>query len=168
MTSPSLTLIAAVAKNGVIGRDGALPWRLPADLARFRALTTDHAVVMGRKTWESIGRPLPKRTNIVLSRTLRALPGADVTESLDEALHTATARNATRVFVIGGARVYAEALPNADILELTRVDARVEGDVTFPEYDESGFSCSFSEARPADTRHEYAFRFETWIRIPAP
>lgn len=160
-----LSLIAAVARNGVIGRDGALPWRLPADLARFKRLTSGHTIVMGRKTWESIGRPLPKRTNVILSSRLEAPSGTWVVPSLEDAIARARAAGETNLFVIGGARVYAEALPAADVLELTRVDAEVEGDVLFPDYDRRSFECVRFETHPADDTHAHAFRFETWRKI---
>ncbi len=159
-----LVLIAAVARNGVIGRDGDLPWRLPDDLARFKTLTTGHPILMGRKTWESIGRPLPKRTNLIVSRTLVAPPGTEVVASLDAAIERAREEQAEQLFVIGGARLYQDALPRADALELTQVDAEVEGDVHFPAWDGREFECRSFEVHPADARHAHAFRFETWER----
>ncbi len=162
-----LSLIAAVARNGVIGRDGDLPWRLPDDLAHFKRLTSGHAVVMGRRTWESIGRPLPKRTNLVVSRTLTPPEGVRVAPSLDAALAAARESGASRAFVIGGAALYAESLPLVDVLELTRVEAEVEGDVHFPAWDPSAFDCTCFEAHPADARHAHPFRFETWQRTPS-
>lgn len=135
-----LALIAAVAENGVIGRDNALPWYLPEDLAHFKRVTLGKPVVMGRHTFESIGRPLPGRTNIVVSRRdgFRA-GGCEVAASLDEALELA-GRAARRegvdeVVVIGGEKLYAAALPRADRLYLTEVHAAVEGDVNFPAVD---------------------------------
>lgn len=162
-----LSLIAAIAQGGVIGRDGTLPWRLPADLRRFRELTTGHTVVMGRKTWESIGRALPDRENVVISTTLEEALGATIVTSLGAALDHACECDETNVYVIGGARVYAEALPGAHILELTRVEARVEGDVYFPAYDANQFERIYSEPHPRDEKHAYSFRFETWQRIRA-
>ena len=112
-----LALIAAVARNGVIGEGNTLPWRLPADMQRFRALTTGHSVIMGRKTWESIGRPLPHRQNIVVTRQRNFVAdGALVTSSLDEALRSATMPSP--VFCIGGGELYALALPRATTLHL--------------------------------------------------
>jgi dihydrofolate reductase len=133
MPTPTLTLIAAVARNGVIGRDNALPWHLPADLKHFKALTTGHAVIMGRKTWESLPekfRPLPGRQNIVVTRNAGyQAEGATVVSSLPAAL-TATAGD--NAFVIGGAELYAAALPLADRLQLTEIDAAFDGDTHFP------------------------------------
>jgi dihydrofolate reductase len=129
---PRLSLIVAMARNRVIGRDGKLPWHLPADLKRFRALTMGHHILMGRKTWESIGRPLPGRTSIVITRTPGyAAAGATVVHSLSEALESA--RGDSEIFVVGGAEVYRDALPLADRIYLTELQADFEGDVAFPE-----------------------------------
>jgi dihydrofolate reductase len=140
-----LVLIAAVARNGVIGRAGALPWRLAADMQHFRELTLGSPVVMGRRTWDSLSpryRPLPGRTNIVVSRRSGWNPeGAQVAPSLPAALRLAQIRlgASRRVFVIGGAQLYREALPLADVLELTEVQADVEGDAQFPFWDRGAF-----------------------------
>lgn len=130
----AIHLIAAVAENRVIGRDGGLPWHIPADLKHFKALTTGHTVIMGRRTYESIGKPLPNRRNIVVSRTMTQPPteGVELAASLEEALARASQEEC---FIIGGAQLYAEALPRAQWLHLTRVHAEVEGDVLFPEVD---------------------------------
>jgi dihydrofolate reductase len=150
---PRLTLIAAVARNGVIGRDNQLPWRLPEDLKRFKALTTGNVVVMGRKTWESLPesfRPLPGRRNIVVSRNGKYVAeGASVVDSVAAALGIAA--DADEFFVIGGAELYAQALPLADRLQLTEIDADFEGDVRFPAFDggqwrETGRTCDRAEA----------------------
>lgn len=134
--SARLTLIAAVAKNGVIGDGNALPWHLPEDLRHFKALTTGHAVIMGRKTWDSLPkrfRPLPDRLNIVMTRDPSyAAEGATVVHSMVEALAAAADHNA---FVIGGAELYAHALPLADRLELTELAREFPGDAFFPEVD---------------------------------
>ncbi len=132
MTTAPLAMIVAVSKNGVIGRDNALPWHLPEDLAHFRALTTGHAIIMGRKTYESIGKPLPKRTNIVVSRQRDLqIPGCHVAPDFAEA--TALARRDDPCpFVIGGSSLFAEAMPLATHLYVTEVDREVEGDVRFP------------------------------------
>lgn len=127
-----ITLIAAMAENRVIGKDGAMPWHLPDDLARFKAITLGHPVIMGRKTFASIGRPLPGRLNIVLTRRKGYSPeGVAVARSLDEAL--ALAGTADEVFICGGGQVYREALPLADRIHLTVVHRPYEGDTTFPE-----------------------------------
>lgn len=132
-----VTIVAAVARNGVIGVDGGLPWNLPDDLRRFKELTLGHVLVMGRKTYESIGRPLPGRTTVVVSRNPDWRPGRSdvlVAGGVPEALEAAAAVD-DEVFVVGGAEVYAGTLPLADRLELTFVDAEPEGDTTFPAVD---------------------------------
>ena len=134
-----LTLIAAVAKNGVIGIDNRLPFRLPEDLKRFKALTMGHAIIMGRKTWESLPRALPGRHNIVITRQLNySAAGATVVTSLDAALNVALTPAADgSCFVIGGAQIYALAMSRASHLELTEVAADAEGDVYFPPYQQA-------------------------------
>jgi dihydrofolate reductase len=132
-----VTIVAAVARNGVIGVDGGLPWRLPDDLRRFKELTLGHVLVMGRRTYESIGRPLPGRTTVVLTRRDDWDPRSSevlVARGVHEAIEAAAAID-DEVFVVGGARVYADALPLADRLELTWVDAEPEGDTHFPDVD---------------------------------
>ena len=132
-----VTIVAAVARNGVIGVDGGLPWRLPDDLRRFKALTLGHVLVMGRKTYESIGHPLQGRTTVVVTRSAHWDPGSDeviVAAGVPEAIAAAAATD-DEVFVVGGAQVYAAALPLTDRLELTLVDAAPEGDTTFPDVD---------------------------------
>ena len=132
-----IVIIAAVAQNGVIGKDNALPWHLPEDLKRFKALTTGPAVLMGRKTWESLPpkfRPLPNRRNLVLTRDRHYdAPGATVVHSLADAVKVSSGE--TALFVIGGAELYAHALPRADRLELTEIDAAFAGDAHFPAFD---------------------------------
>lgn len=158
-----ITLIAAVSENGVIGRGNALPWHLPADLRRFKRLTTGHAVVMGRKTWESIRRPLPNRRNIVISSSAGFHPtGATVVPSFDAAVEAV--RDLTELFAIGGSRVFEAALPLSDRLELTRVHARVPGDAFFPELDLSEWNLVAEEHHPADEEHAYPFSFLTYDR----
>lgn len=158
-----LSCIVAVAENGVIGRGNGLPWRLPADLQRFKELTTGHTLIMGRKTFESIGRPLPDRTSIVLTRD-RAYerPGAVVVHSLEEALERC--RGEQEVFAIGGAAVFREALPRAQRLYLTRVHADVAGDVRFPDESLEGWERVAQTPLPADERNEYATTYEVYVR----
>lgn len=128
-----LALIVAVARNDVIGRDGELPWHVAEDLKHFKATTTGHAIIMGRKTYESIGRPLPKRRNIVVTRRIGAeIPGCEVAPSLDEALALARTSDPCP-FIIGGASLYEEALPIATELHMTTIDLDVEGDTHFPQ-----------------------------------
>jgi dihydrofolate reductase len=137
----TVSLLAAVAHGGVIGRDGTVPWHLPEDMARFRELTTGHTVVMGRRTWESLPdrfRPLPGRRNIVVTRNSAwSEPGAQRAGSVEDAL--GLTHGGERVFVIGGAEIYAAALPHADELLLTEVDLDMAGDTFFPEWDRASF-----------------------------
>lgn len=167
-----IALIVAMADNGVIGRDNRLPWHLPEDLKYFKQVTLGKPVIMGRKTYDSIGRPLPGRTNIVLTRQSGFQPaGVRVVHTLDEALLVATgqarADGAEEVMVMGGAAVYAEALPRADRLYLTRVLAAVEGDARFPLLDWSAWVLRSSEAHPAAGPSGYPYRFEVYDRCPA-
>lgn len=135
--APVVSLIAAVADNGTIGKDGALPWRIPADLKWFRARTMGHHVVMGRKTWASIGRALPGRTNVVVSRDpeLSVPDGVVLVDGLGAAIDRARAAGDDEVFVIGGGELYRAALPYADRIYLTRIHADVDGDAWFPTID---------------------------------
>lgn len=158
-----ISLIAALAENGVIGQNNALPWRLPEDLKRFRRLTTGHAVIMGRRSYESIGRPLPDRANIVVTRdsAFRA-PGCTVVRSVEEALEAAAGDN--EVFVIGGGQIYAQALARADRLYLTLVHADIGGDVFFPRFDADDWREISRVYHTADERHAHAFSFVTLDR----
>jgi len=132
---PEVVIIAAVARNRVIGKDNRLLWNIPEDMAHFKALTTGHTVVMGRKTWESLPprfRPLPGRRNIVITRQAAYVaPGAELADSLENALKLAS--TATTVFIIGGEQIYTQAMAVADRLEITEVDQEPEGDAWFPE-----------------------------------
>ncbi|HKU13683.1 MAG TPA: type 3 dihydrofolate reductase [Steroidobacteraceae bacterium] len=159
-----ISLIVAAAQNGVIGSDNRLPWHLPDDLKRFKALSLGKPVVMGRRTFESIGKPLPGRTNIVVSRQPGlAIAGAIVARSLDAAL--AAAGDAPEIVVIGGAEIFRQVLPRADTVHLTRVHASVDGDAVFPQLDPGAWRQSAVEHHAADERHQYAFDFVTLQRI---
>ena len=161
-----LVLIAAMARGRVIGRAGALPWQLAEDMAHFRAATRGHAVIMGRKTWDSLParfRPLPGRRNLVVTRNVQwHAEGADVAFSLDEALARVTGD--ARVFVIGGAELYAAALPLAHTLLLTEIDASIEGDTHFPAFEGLGFVATAREAHRAAAPHHFDFSFVTYRR----
>jgi dihydrofolate reductase len=163
-----VSLIVAVAKNGVIGRGGELPWRLSADLRRFKELTMGHTILMGRKTYESIGRPLPGRRMIVITRQpdYRAA-GAEVVAGLDEAFRLAADRNDTECFVIGGGEIYGHARPRADRVYLTRVHAPVDGDAYFPPLNPSEWQLVSSTPHEADAKNEYPFNFELYERVHA-
>jgi dihydrofolate reductase len=144
------SLIAAIASRGIIGDRGALPWRLPDDMARFKRLTMGHAVVMGRTTWESLGRPLAGRRNIVLTRTPGLeIPGCTVVRSVQEA---GAAAGDGEVFIIGGAAVYAQFLPLAARMYLTMIDAEVAGDTVFPAVDWDQWRVVKEEAAPPSAR----------------
>lgn len=137
-------LVAAVAKNGVIGARGKLPWHLPEDLKHFKNLTLGHPIIMGRRTWDSLGKPLPGRENIVVSRKAGfEAPGASVAASLEAAL--ALCAGEPVAFVIGGAEIYAAALPLADGLVLTEIDRDYEGDVYFPDWDRAAWRATQKE-----------------------
>ena len=162
----AVTLVVAMDLRGVIGRAGGLPWRLPDDLRRFKALTLGKTVIMGRKTYQSIGRPLPQRRNVVLTRDAQfAAPGIEVAASLESALRLC--RQETEVMVIGGAEIYRAALPSANKIELTRVEAQVDGDVLFPALDPAGWRETAREFHPADARHVYPMSFSTLERAAA-
>lgn len=158
----SVSLIVAAAENDVIGRGGTLPWRLPRDLKEFKRRTMGHTLVMGRRTWESIGRALPGRRSIVLTRSPAfEADGAQVTGSLEEALELAAGEE---VFVIGGAEVYRQALPQAQRLYLTRVHAEVDGDVLLPKIDWGEWEKLEDTRFEADERHAHAHSFEVHER----
>ncbi|EXJ14317.1 Dihydrofolate reductase [Imhoffiella purpurea] len=157
--------MAAIADNGVIGRDNELPWRLPADLAHFKRLTLDRTLVMGRRTWESLPGLLPRRRHIVLSRDPGyGAEGCERAASLNEAIVLADGE--PELMVVGGAALYAEALPRADRLCLTLVHTRAEGDVLFPEWDRAGWREVDRVERPADERNAFAMSFVEWLRLP--
>lgn len=158
---PQVTLVVAMARNGVIGRAGGLPWRLPDDLKRFKALTMGKPVLMGRRTWSSLGRALPGRLNLVMTRDPSfTAEGARVVRSLDEALAHAQAE----LMVIGGAEVYALAIPRADRVQLTAVDADLEGDTRLPPFDPGIWRETTREHHAADERHAWPMDFVTLER----
>jgi dihydrofolate reductase len=153
---PRLTLIAAVAKNGIIGRDNKLPWRLSEDLKHFKALTMGHPMIMGRKTWESLPGKLPGRPHIVVTRNpAYAAEGGTVVTSLHAAV--AAAGDTDEVFVIGGADLYTQAFEYADRLQLTEIDADFEGDAHFPDWDRRQWRETARETHHTDTSLGYAF-----------
>ncbi len=157
----TVTLIVAVADNGVMGRDNALPWHLPDDLKRFKRLTMGKPMVMGRKTFESIGKPLPGRLNIVVTRdTNYRHEGVKVVHGTDQALEAAA--DAPEVMVIGGAELFRLFLPSASRIHLTRVHANVDGDVIWPALDTRQWEVIERERHEADERHAHAMTFEVW------
>lgn len=157
-----VSIIVAVAENGVIGDKNTLLWHISEDLKHFKAVTTGHPVIMGRKTYESLGRPLPNRTNVVITRQQVEIPGCRVVHSLGEAV--ALFPGDDEVFVIGGAQIYAQALPLADRFYLTRVFRAYEGDTHFPEWDEAQWRLLSSKSFASGTNYPYPFAFETYER----
>lgn len=160
---PILSLVVAMARNGVIGRDNTMPWRLPDDLKHFKTLTMGKPMLMGRKTFAAIGKPLPGRTSIVLTRDPAwQAEGVVAVRSLDEAF--AKAGDAPELCVVGGAEIYALTLPLADIIHLTRIHATIPGDTVFPSLNISEWRETARVEHPADERHAYAMTFSTLER----
>jgi dihydrofolate reductase len=161
----TISLVVAVADNGVIGRKGKLPWHLPDDLRRFKELTTGHTVVMGRRTFESIGRALPNRRNVVLTRNRTwAADGAEVVHDLASFLGTADQNE--EILVIGGAEVFNQTLPMADRVYLTSVHVEVEGETVFAGLDQSEWELLSEEQRGSDESHASPFSFRVYERRP--
>ena len=159
----TISLIAAMAQNRVIGKNNDLPWRLPDDMKFFMQTTKGHHVLMGRKNYDSLGekfRPLPHRTNIVVTRQkdLKA-PGCIIVNSVEKGLGIAVENNEPEIFVIGGAEIYKIALPLADRIYLTEIHARIEGDTFFPEFNKREWQEVSRKPHAADDRHPYAFDF---------
>ena len=165
-TSPRVSIIAALARNRAIGRDNRMPWRLPEDLKRFRRLTMGHAVIMGRKTFDSIGSPLPGRSNIVITHSRDwSRPGCLPVNSLDAAL--AAAGEAPDAFVIGGAQIYALALPRARRLYMTEIDRAFEGDAFFPEFERSSWREVSRERHASEGTETFDYAFVEYEREPS-
>ena len=161
---PRVTLVAAMARNRVIGNNGDMPWHLPADLAHFKQATLGHPVVMGRKTFESIGRPLPGRLNIVVSRGQPDLPeGVVLAASLEAAIEACQGQDC--VMVIGGGEIYRQAIGQADSLILTLIDADIDGDTRFPDFAWRDWQLVRSSARPPDERNVYPMVFAEFKRV---
>lgn len=156
-------MIAAMADQRVIGKDNQMPWHMPADLQHFKKVTLGKPVVMGRLTYESIGRPLPGRLNIVVSRNSElSIEGVTVVSSIEQA--KAVAGDVDELMVIGGAKIYQQCLPMADRLYLTHIDLSVEGDAHFPDYQQYSWQELESESHPADEKNSHAYRFVTLER----
>ncbi len=168
MSAPQsrISLIWAMTSNRVIGADNALPWRLPADLRQFRRLTLGHHVIMGRRNYESLGRPLPGRDNIVVTRQADyQAAGCTVVGSVEEALRTAAGD--PEIFVIGGATLYAQTLGLADRLYVTLIDAQIPGDTLFPDFDMQAWVETARELHLADHDNPFNYSFVTWDRRPS-
>lgn len=158
-----ISIIVAVAENGVIGDKNTLLWHISEDLKHFKSITSGHPVIMGRKTFESLGRPLPNRENVVISRQNIVLDGCTVVHSLDEAVALFPASE--EVFIIGGAQIYEQALPLADRFYLTRVLHSYQGDTCFPDWDEAAWRLVESEGFPSGAAYPYPFVFEMYERV---
>ncbi len=159
----TVSLIVAVAAGGVIGCDGQLPWRLSADLRRFKRLTMGHHIIMGRKTFDSIGRLLPGRTTVIITRqTDLVVPGATVVHGLPQALQVAD--DDQELFIVGGGEIYRQALPRADRIYRTIVQAEVKGDTIFPQLSPRQWSVVQEEQHPADERNQYPHTFQVLER----
>jgi dihydrofolate reductase len=165
-----LSLIAAMSENRVIGRGGGLPWRLPVDLKHFQETTRGHTVIMGRKTFESLDRPLPHRTNIVITRNPDyAVDGVKVVRSLDEAICAAESEvdddtDDREIFILGGEEIFRQSLCRADRMYLTIVHAELEGDTFFPAFDADDWRVVIESHHPADAKNQYACSFQTLER----
>ena len=163
---PRISLIAAMAKNRVIGKGNQMPWHLPADLKHFKETTLNHPVIMGRKTYESIGKALPNRHNVVVTRDRHyQLNDADVVHSLDAALAFVTGEE---IMIIGGGNIYEQMLPQADRLYLTFIDLEVDGDAHFPDWHGMGFVEISSESHGPDEKNPHPYRFVTLERKREP
>lgn len=162
---PILSAIVAMSENRVIGKDNKLPWHLPADLKHFKEITTGHFIIMGRKTYESIGKPLPNRSNIVLSRdTNFQAPGCQTVTSIDEAISMAKTAQQGEIFIIGGAEIYKQLLPNIQRLYVTIVHCSIDGDAWFPELNPTEWHQVSCERHEADDKNAFAYSFITMER----
>lgn len=165
LESPSLSIAVAVGENFAIGKNNQLLWHMPADLKFFKQTTSGHTVVMGRKTFDSVGRPLPNRRNIVITRdTELKIDGVEVVNSLDEAL-AITKTEEKPVFIIGGAEIYRQALPKTQTLYLTTIHHHFDADTFFPEIDREEWKVISSEPHKADEKNKYDYTFEVLERI---
>lgn len=160
-----ISAIVAASKNWVIGKDNEIPWYIPNDLRYFRRMTLGHHIILGRKNYESIGKPLPKRTNLIITRdTDFEAPGCLVMHNIDDAINHAKKQKEEEVFICGGGQIYAQTMDRVDKLYFTEIEAVVEGDVFFPEIDFSKWNQISIERNQADERHEYGYNFMVYER----
>ena len=161
-----LSIIAALGANNVIGKDNHLPWHMPADLKRFKALTMGHHILMGRRTWDEVKKPLPGRTNVVITRNVDFRPeGVAIARSVDEAIGKAQASGDAEIFIIGGAEIFKQTLHRADRMYLTRVHAEPDGDTFFPEFDDvNEWQLVDAEHCEPDEKNPYPYSFLTYER----
>jgi dihydrofolate reductase len=163
---PSIALIAAFTENRVLGKDNQLIWHLPKDMRFFKTKTMGYPVIMGRKTFESFGKPLPGRTNIIITRNPDYhAEGTIVVLSLDDAIAEAKKHTSDTIFIAGGSEIYHMALPVADTMYLTHIHTQLDGDAFFPQFPESEWHVTEKEHSPADEKHAYSFDFVTWKRL---
>lgn len=158
-----ISIIVAVAENGTIGDKNALLWHISEDLRNFKRITSGHPVIMGRKTFESLGRPLPNRVNVVVSRSTTSIEGCIVVDSLEKAIAHFSAEE--EIFIIGGAQIYAQAMPLADKFYLTVVEHPYEGDTSFPAWDEAEWRLIGEERFPCGEKYPYPFSFREYERV---
>ena len=158
-----ITIIAAIGKNGELGKNNDLIWHLPNDLKRFKKVTAGHHVIMGRKTFESLGKPLPNRTNIIITRNKNyTAEGCVIVNSLDDAL--LAAKDDKNPYILGGAEIYNQAIKIVDVLDLTLVDAELDADAFFPKVDTTIWKEVSRENHKADERHQYNYSFVTYYK----
>ncbi|MDX1666915.1 MAG: type 3 dihydrofolate reductase [Saprospiraceae bacterium] len=163
-----VSAIAAMAKNRAIGLDNEIPWYLPADLKYFKRTTLNHHIIMGRKSYEAIGRPLPKRTNVIVTRNpFFVVSNALVVHSVEEALQLARDNGEEEAFIIGGGEIYRQSMVYWQRLYLTEVDCEVKGDVFFPELEPDRWRLISSEPHPADEKNEFSYTFKVFERVSA-
>ncbi len=161
-----ISAIVAATRNWVIGKDNEIPWYLPSDLKYFKKTTLDHHIIMGRKNYESIGRPLPKRVNIVVTRKKGyEAPGCVVVHSIEDALKVARDNKETEAFICGGGEIYKQTMDIIDRLYFTEIEATVEGDIFFPEFSEDDWELVSIERNQADDRNEYGYNFKVYERV---
>ena len=160
-----LSIIVAITENNIIGKENGMPWHLPADLKYFREKTTDHFIIMGRKTFESFGsRPLPNRVSVVItSQKDYKAEGCLIANSLDEAINLA--KNETEVFVIGGKQIYDRAIPLANKMYITRIHSSIDGDTFFPQYDETQWKLISHQERDADEKNAFPISFQVFQNV---
>lgn len=158
-----VSIIVAIAQNGIIGDKNSLLWHIKEDMRFFRQKTTSHPVIMGRKTYDSLGKPLPNRTNVVISRTVTHIDGCTVVHSLEEAIALFSAEE--EIFIIGGAQIYAQAIPLADKMYITQVEHSYQGDTAFPAWDKSQWKMVEKNSYPCGENFRYPFSFETYVRL---
>jgi dihydrofolate reductase len=164
-TTPEIAIVVAVAKNGIIGGDNQLPWHLPADLKHFKDLTMGHPIIMGRKTYESIGRPLPGRHNIIITRSTDFnVPGCTIVHSMEQAIEVAKRDNPNRICIIGGGQIFQQALPITTKIYLTEIETEPEGNVYFL-YNKSDWREISKENHTANDRNQHDYNFIELIRV---